>query len=130
MNNLPYRNYRNGFTIIELLVVLAAIGLLLSIAAPRFTRHLDRAKEVVLKENLYQTRKAIDKFYSDQGRYPLALQELVTAHYLRSLPIDPVVQRSDAWTTIPPVGGNAVGVYDLHSGSKDISSEGTPYASW
>lgn len=119
-----------GFTIIELLVVLAALALLLSVAAPRYMRHLDTAKEVALKENLFQTRLAIDKFYSDQGRYPASLQELVLRRYLRALPEDPITQRDDTWILVPPVGQSMTGVADLHSGSKDVSMEGKPYGSW
>ena len=96
---------------IELLVVLAAIGLLLAIAAPRYVQHLDNARDVALKKNLHELRDAIDKFYGDQGRYPAALDELVTRRYLRAVPLDPVTQRSDSWVVVAPASQGA-GVYD------------------
>jgi general secretion pathway protein G len=122
---------RRGFTVIELLVVLAAIGLLLSVAAPRYIAHLDHARDTVLRQNLRGVREAIDKFYGDQGRYPATLEELVTKRYLRALPEDPITQRSDSWVIVPPNNGGAgAGVYDLRSGAAGKSQDGTPYASW
>lgn len=123
-----------GFTVIELLVVLAAIGLLLSIAAPRYVQHLDTSREVVLKEDLYQLRAAIDKFYSDQGRYPGALDELVVKRYLRAVPVDPFTQRSDSWQLVPPSGGTSVqsgtAVFDVRSGARGQARDGSAYDSW
>ena len=123
-----------GFTVIELMVVLAAIGLLLSVAAPRYMRHLDTAREVALKQDLYQMRDAIDKFYADQGRYPKGLPELVAMHYLRSMPEDPITQRADSWVAVAPDatgGGQAMeGVSDLHSGAPGTGLDGSAYATW
>lgn len=122
-----------GFTVIELLVVLAAIGLLLSIAAPRYVQHLDNAREVTLKEDLYQMRDAIDKFYADQGRYPSALEELVVRRYLRAVPVDPLTQRSDSWTVVGPGSAAPTGsgaVFNVHSGAPGRSVDGSAYASW
>jgi general secretion pathway protein G len=119
-----------GFTVIELLVVLAAIALLLSVATPRYMQHLDAAREVTLKEDLHQLRDAIDKFYSDQARYPANLDELVAKRYLRSVPEDPMTQRTDSWVVAAP-GGNAQGaVFDVRSGAKGRSRDGSTYASW
>jgi general secretion pathway protein G len=120
-----------GFTVIELLVVLAAIGLLLGVAAPRYIAHLDQARETVLKQNLRGIRDAIDKFYSDQGRYPGNLQELVTKRYLRALPEDPITQRTDSWTIIAPNGhsGSDV-VFDVRSSAGGMALDGSTYASW
>jgi general secretion pathway protein G len=92
-----HRTGAHGFTIVELLVVLAAMGLLLSIAAPRYARHLDEAREVALHQDLHQMREAIDQFKSDQARPPASLAELVNSHYLREVPRDPLTQRSDTW---------------------------------
>lgn len=122
-----------GFTVIELLVVLAAIGLLLSISVPRYIQHLDTARETVLKQNLRSVRDAIDKFYADQGRYPNTLTELVSQRYLRSLPEDPITQRVDTWTLIAPsaAGSKAVGaIYDLHSGASGTARDGSSYEAW
>ncbi|NKI97726.1 prepilin-type N-terminal cleavage/methylation domain-containing protein [Rhizobacter sp. SG703] len=129
-------NRPRGFTLIELMVVMAAIGLLLAVTVPRYTEHVDRAREVVLRQNLAATRDAIDKFYSDRGRYPAALQELVQARYLRQLPLDPVTDRVDTWVLVAPDGNGGSGggagtsVSDLHSGAAGVSRDGSPYASW
>jgi general secretion pathway protein G len=119
-----------GFTIIELIVVLAAIGLLLSIAAPRYMAHLDAAREQVLRQDLHEMRDAIDKFYSDQARYPADLKELVTKHYLRAVPEDPITQSADSWQTTPPADKSLGGVFDLHSGAQGQAKDGSSYASW
>lgn len=122
---------QRGFTVIELLVVLAAIGLLLSVAAPRYIAHLDHARETVLRQNLRGVREAIDKFHGDQGRYPATLEELVTKRYLRAVPEDPITQRTDGWVTVPPPNtGAGGGVYDLRSGATGKSKDGSSYASW
>lgn len=118
-----------GYTLIELLVVLASVGLLLSVAAPRYAEHVDRGREVVLKHNLASVREAIDKFYADRGRYPFDLPELVTQRYLRDVPLDPVLDRSDAWVMVPPHGTQA-GVADVRSGAPGKGRDGSPYASW
>ncbi len=127
-----------GFTIIELLVVLAAIGLLLSIAAPRYVQHLDHARDLALKHDLQALRLAIDQFHADQGRYPGALDELVARRYLRALPVDPVTGRADTWVQVQaPVQGpvNAAlpaggGIQDVRSGAAGVASDGSRYASW
>lgn len=121
---------RLGFTVIELLVVLAAIGLLLSVAAPRYVQYVDQAREVALRENLHRVRDAIDKFYSDQARYPANLDELVAKRYLRALPQDPITDRADSWLIVAPSGQAGSAVYDLRSGAKGLARDGTAYASW
>jgi general secretion pathway protein G len=129
---------RRGFTVIELMVVLAAIAMLLALAGPRYIQHLDRAREVALREDLHQMREAIDKFYGDQRRYPAGLEELVSAHYLRQIPDDPVTRRADSWVLTPPAGIVAAGsgtsqaapVFDVHSGASGNAADGTAYASW
>jgi general secretion pathway protein G len=122
------RDFR-GFTLIELLVVMAALGLLLSIAAPRYVEHVDRAREVVLRQNLAGVRDAIDKFHADRARYPKDLQELVQQRYLRQVPLDPVTDRSDSWVLVAPPGQQG-GVFDLRSGAPGQARDGSPYASW
>lgn len=117
-----------GFTLIELLVVLAIVALLMSIALPRYFQHIDASKVVVLRENLRATRDAIDKFYSDQERYPDSLDELVARKYLRALPIDPITGSDSTWRLIAPDDGIKGNVYDLKSGADGSSKEGEPYA--
>lgn len=119
----------NGFTLIELLVVMAALGLLLSIAAPRYAQHVDRAREVVLRQNLAGLRDAIDKFYADRARYPKDLEELVQQRYLRQVPLDPVTDRTDSWVLVPPAGQQGV-VFDVRSGAAGQARDGTAYATW
>jgi len=121
-----------GFTLIELLVVLAALALLLGLAVPRYMEHVDRARETVLRQNLTALRDAIDKFNADRGRYPAELAELARERYLREVPRDPLTDRSDTWTIVPPpAGGGTTGqVYDVHSGATGTGRDGRPYATW
>jgi general secretion pathway protein G len=119
-----------GFTLVELLVVFTIIALLLTIAVPRYFGSLDRSKEAVLKENLYQIRGAIDKFYGDKGKYPETLDALVSDKYLRSLPQDPITESSASWVTVPPQDPQKGGVFDVKSGAQGMASDGTNYADW
>lgn len=121
---------RRGFTVIELLVVLAAVALLLAVAAPRYVQHVDRAREVALRENLHQLRTAIDKFHADHSRYPASLDDLVVRRYLRAVPTDPLTERVDTWRLLPPPGEAEGGVFDLRSGAPGRSSDGSDYGSW
>jgi general secretion pathway protein G len=116
----------DGFTLIEMLVVLSVIGLLLSIAAPAYLTHVDRARDLALKQDLKTIRDSIDKFHADRGRDPTDLAELVTARYLRELPVDPVTDSAATWVPLQVDGG----VHDLHSGAPGNGADGTPYASW
>jgi general secretion pathway protein G len=102
---------RRGFTLIELVVVMAIIGLLLSIAAPRFIGSLEQGRRHVQRQNIAALREAIDRFHGDLGRYPATLHELVERRYLRELPLDPVSERSD-WRVLPPPEPDK-GVYDV-----------------
>ena len=92
----------NGFTLIELLVVMAVIATLLSIVAPRYFNSIDRSREAVLRQNLSIMRDAIDKFYSDTGKYPLSLNQLVEERYIRAVPIDPMTESAQTWIEVPP----------------------------
>jgi general secretion pathway protein G len=117
-----------GFTLIELLVVMAVLATLLAVAAPRYFDHLERARENTLRQSLAVMRDAIDKFYADQERYPDSLVELVERRYLRSLPRDPVTERSDSWIELPPPGNELAGVADVRSGAPGAAIDGTPFA--
>ncbi len=103
-----------GFTLIELVVVMAVIGLLLTLALPRYFGSLERGQEHVLKNNLAQMREAIDRFYGDTGRYPERLDELVSRRYLRSVPINPYTEAPD-WVVIAPPQGGKGAVYDVRA---------------
>ena len=115
---------------IELLVVLAIIGTLLSLAAPRYTGSVDKAKEAVLHENLFTLRSAIDKYYGDTGKYPAALPDLVTKNYLRRIPSDPVTDSTTTWIIVAPVDAQKGAVFDVKSGAPGKSRDGTAYRDW
>ena len=117
-----------GFTLVELLVVLAIMGLLLGLCLPRYFHVIDSSKETVLAENLRITREAIDKFYGDTGRYPDTLDELVDKRYLRAVPFDPVADSAEAWIIVPPQEGIAGNIYDIHSGAEGSGRDGRPFA--
>ena len=113
---------RRGFTLIELLVVLAILALLMSVSAPRYFHSLDQSKVTILTENLQITRRAIDSFYGDHGRYPKSLDELVERSYLRSLPVDPITESSATWLLVAPPSGD--GVFDIRSGAPGQARSG------
>ena len=121
---------RSGFTLIELLIVLMIVATLLTVAAPRYFGTLDRSKEAVLKEDLYQLRDAIDKYYGDRGKYPDSLQTLAAERYLRKVPVDPLTDSSLTWLAIPPAEPEKGGVYDVRSGAPGRASDGSAYAEW
>jgi general secretion pathway protein G len=121
---------RRGFTLIELLVVMAVIGLLVSLAAPRYFSSVDRSKEAVLRSDLATMRDAIDKYHGDRGKYPDALQDLVTKGYLRALPRDPITESAATWVVVPPADPNLGGVYDVKSGAPGKGRDGTEYGTW
>jgi len=120
-----------GFTLIELIVVMAIVALLVSIAAPRYFAHIDRSKEAVLRQDLQIMRDAIDKYHGDKGQYPNSLDDLVTARYIRAIPIDPITEKNDTWVVIAPTDREVKGdVYDIKSGATGQGKDGTDYASW
>ena len=120
-----------GFTLVELLVVLAIIATLLSIAVPRYYAHVDRAKEATLRQSLNVMRESIDKYHADTGKLPDSLEELVTKRYLRKLPLDPITESNEGWVIIPPPNPTLAGnVYDIRSGAPGNALDGTPYADW
>ncbi len=121
---------RRGFTLIELLVVMTVIALLLTIAVPRYFGSLERAKEAVLKEDLYQLRDAIGKYYGDKGKYPDSIDTLASEQYLRTLPVDPVTDSATTWVVVPPDDPKTGGVYDVKSGAQGRASDGSAYAEW
>ena len=123
------RARHSGFTLVELLVVMAIIAVLLSIAVPKYFNSLERSKEAVLRQDLNVMRDAIDKFYSDIGKYPSDLAELVEKRYLRAIPVDPMTESAETWVAVPPPDSTD-GVYDVRSGATEQEKDGVSYATW
>lgn len=120
-----------GFTLIELLVVMSVIATLLTIAVPRYFRHIDMARETTLRQSLVVMRDAVDKFHGDIGRYPESLEELVGKRYLRKVPSDPLTESSETWVIVPPPDAPGQrSVWDIHSGAEGQALDGSDYASW
>jgi general secretion pathway protein G len=120
----------NGFTLVELLVVMAILAVLLSIAAPRYFESVDRAKEAALRTDLRMLRDAIDQHLADTGRWPETLQALADARYLRSVPADPLTDTPTSWIVTPHPDGVTAGVYDVRSGAQGLGRDGTAYSTW
>ena len=121
---------RRGFTLIELLVVLAIIATLLTIAVPRYYSSLDKSKEAVLKENLYQLRDAIGKYYADKGKYPQTLESLASDKYLRKVPLDPITDSASTWLVVSPDDPQKSGVFDVRSGAPGKALDGSEFSTW
>lgn len=138
---MPARK-QSGFTLLELIIVIAVIGILATIAMPALRQVPRRANEAVLKTNLRATRDVIDQYHGDRGTYPPSLEELVTKGYLRKLPVDPITRRNDTWVLVleeidpdaqpaeTEQGEEGPGIIDIRSGSPLTSLDGTPYADW
>ena len=118
---------QRGFTLIEMLVVMAIVALLLTVALPRYWGSLEKAKEVALKENLQVLRTGIDKYYADKGRYPETLDALVESKYFRSVPLDPVTESAATWILVPSQETDKPGVGDVKSGAHGTTRDGVPY---
>lgn len=124
------KHLRKGFTLIELMIVMAVIGMLLAISVPRYFKNVDKAKESVLKQDLAQMRDAIDKYFEDNGRYPDTLDTLTNKKYLRKIPVDPITDKADTWVIIEPEKKELGGVFDVKSGASGHAIDGSVYDSW
>ena len=125
----------SGFTLIELMIVMTIIGLLAAIAIPSSLKSITKAKEAVLREDLHTMRTAIDSYTVDKEKAPQALDDLVQAGYLKSVPIDPITSRNDTWITgqsdtLTDINETQGGLDDVHSGAQSLASDGTSYNTW
>ena len=123
-------NLTQGFTLVELLVVLAILAMLLTLALPRYFNSLERAKEATLKQDLTTVRDSLDQYYADTGQYPNKLEDLVEKKYIRKLPFDPITESTTTWildAPEPPIEGD---IADIHSGASGLAKDGTQYSKW
>ena len=124
-----------GFTLIELMIVMAIISVIMSIAVPMYQKSIVRSKEAVLRNNLFTLRTVIGEYTYDKQKAPQTLQDLVTEGYLRAIPVDPITGSDQTWRTIVEDATNATspnepGIWDVRSGSDQKSLEGPPYSDW
>jgi general secretion pathway protein G len=128
--NVKKFSFKLGFTLVEMLVVLAILALLLTLAAPKYFSSIDRAKDATLKQDLNTLRESIDKYYADNGRYPTSLKDLVEKKYIRDLPLDPITNSTETWQLLPPEPPLEGMVFDIKSGAEGLAKDGTAYADW
>ena len=124
-----------GFTLVELLVVIAMITILAAMAVVQYRNSVQRTQEATLKTNLFRMRDAIDQYYADKGKYPSSLDNLVSEQYLRRIPLDPFTNSTDSWQTVPAVPDPAnpsaePGIYDVKSGAQGTALDGTNFSDW
>ena len=131
-NSTRRQKASRGFTLIELIVVLAIIALLASLVAPRYNHAVDNAREASLRTTLNTVRDAIDKYTADKGHYPDSLDQLVRAGYLRQVPQDPMTGRTDSWMMLPPPADGAMGgrMADVRSGAAGRAQDGSLFNAW
>ena len=124
-----------GFTLVELVVVMLIISILIAIAVPSYVHDVKMAREAVLKEDLQTMRKAIDSYTVDKQKGPQGLDDLVQAGYLKSIPQDPITNRTDTWMTTQDDAMYSLdqtdpGITNVHSGAQELATDGTSYSTW
>ena len=135
------KSRQQGFSLLELLVVMTIIGILAAIAVPALRDSPQRAREATLKEDLFTLRSVIDQYHGDKGSYPPDLATLVSSGYIRKVPVDPMTKSADTWVTVaeeapaadagaPSDVSTTPGIVDVHSGSTGKSLDGTLYKDW
>ena len=126
---------RGGFSLIELMIVMAIIVILIGMAVPYYQKSILRSRETVLRSNLFSMRSMIDEYSFDKQKAPQTLEDLVHDGYLREVPKDPITNSNDTWRLVMEDAGQSVnqtepGIFDVHSGSDKIGLDGTSYADW
>jgi general secretion pathway protein G len=134
-SRLSGRTGQDGFTLIELIIVMTIIAILASIAIPSYMGSIKSAKEAVLKEDLHVMRNAIDSYTMDKGKAPQSLDDLVQTGYLKTIPTDPMTHSNSTWVTntddtLQSIDQSEPGIDDVHSGSQENGSDSQPYTSW
>ena len=129
------RRTQSGFTLIELMIVMAIIGILITMAIPSFVGAVRHAREAALKEDLQTMRTAIDTYTMDKQKGPQSLDDLVQDGYIRTIPEDPITRSKDTWVTdssesMYSLDETEPGITDVHSGSTETGTDGQPYSSW
>jgi general secretion pathway protein G len=124
-----------GFTLVELMIVMAIVGVLAVVAIPSYVGAVRQAREAVLKEDLHVMRAAIDSYTADKQKAPQSLEDLVNEGYLRKVPVDPMTRAADSWQTstsdaLHSLDQTDPGIDDVHSGSQEQGSDGQPYSEW
>jgi len=118
----------SGFTLLELMIVVSIIGILATFAVPSYRQSVVKAREAVLQQDLATMRDVLDQYRADRGKYPPSLKEIVTAGYLRAVPVDPITRSASTWQEI--LDETDGGIFDVHSGADLVASNGTPYNQW
>jgi general secretion pathway protein G len=132
---MALRKNSHGFTLIEMMIVISLIVILISVAVPIYNQSVLRAKESVLRQNLFTLRSLISQYTLDKQKAPQSLDDLVQAGYIKQIPMDPMTARNDTWVpemedTALSVDQQETGIWDVHSGSEAVSSDGTAYNTW
>jgi|SRR4051812_10720826 general secretion pathway protein G len=126
---------QRGFTLIELMIVISIILILISTAIPIYQQSIIRAREAVLRQNLFTLRSVIDQYSEDKEKAPQSLQDIIDAGYLKQIPIDPITNSRDSWQTVQEdvllsVDQSQPGITDVHSGAQGAGSNGVAYSEW
>ena len=122
-----------GFTLLELMIVISIIIILAAVALPQYHKTIMHARETVLRDDLYRMRSLIDQYAADKGKLPQSLDDLVSAGYMREIPIDPITEQREWSIEVgedPYSSEGGSGIRDIHSTSPEVSTEGTPYSQW